>query len=657
MERAAKPELYLIDTEAGEEEDSPDKTALEAAFTARKIKELVETGTPVTVPGGTRPMEYGDVAILLRSANTVGGIYRRALTELGVPVGAVQGSGFFSTLEISTVVSMLAVMDNPHKDIPLIAVLRSASLGFSPDELSQIRMADRKADFYTALETAAGENEKCRAFLDRLSALRSLAVDMSASEITWQVIEELDMLALCSAMDDGRQRRANLLELMELSESFESTGYRGLHRYVLWLQSLAKKGTEPSAGASFASAVKIMSIHKSKGLEFPVVFLCDTGRRFNTSDQRETVLVHPELGLGPKKVDTERRIQYPTLARNAISRRLDRETKSEEMRLLYVAMTRAKERLYITAAMKEPQKALDKARSAVTVPMAPELLMQAGSMAQWLLYACVADDGRNLLCLPVSPKAEKETMEIASVRPEPDEEAVAEIERRLRFAYPHSAAVELPSKITATELKGHREQDEDAEELVKPTAFAFRMPELGTGERKLTAAERGVATHLVLQYMDFEKGRSRKGIREETERLRNEKFISAREAEAVNVSAIERLFKSELGQRMLKAEKPLREFRFSLLLDADKLYTGAEDEQLLLQGVVDCCIEEEGGLVIIDYKTDNVRTEEEILARAELYRGQLMAYAEALTRIFRKPVRECVLYFLSPGREVQVYKK
>ena len=184
------------------------------------------------------------------------------------------------------------------------------------------------------------------------------------------------------------------------------------------------------------------------------------------------------------------------------------------------------------------------------------------------------------------------------------------------------------------------------------------MPELGGEERRLTAAERGVATHLVLQYMDFSKGRSLDGIRSEIDHLRAARFISVREAEAVNARAIERLFASSLGKRMLAAEKPMREFRFSLLMDADKLYgDAAKGEELLLQGVVDCCIEEDGELVIIDYKTDYVKTDEDIASRAELYRGQLMAYAEALHRICGKPVKECVLYFLSAARAVTVYKK
>ena len=649
-----KPRLLLMALPGGEDEEAPDKTVLEAAFAARRIRELVESGAMVTTSAGPRPMEYGDVAILLRSANTVGGVYRRALIEEGVPVGAAQGSGFFTSLEVSAVLSMIAVMDNPHKDIPLIAVLRSAAWGFTPDELAAVRAADRDSDFYTALVKAAQTDEKCRAFLDTLARLRACAADLSAAEIVWTILEELDLLALCAAMEDGRQRRANLMALVELSEGFEATGYRGLHRFSLWLQALADKGQEPAAGGSFASAVQILSIHKSKGLEFPVVFLCDTARRFNARDRQEVVLVHPELGLGPKVLDRENRVQYPTLARRAIARRQEREDLSEEMRLLYVALTRARERLYVTAALKDPDAEWAKAQAEAAGTLAPELLMRAGSMAAWMTRACAADGGAHWtveLC-PARAEARAEAPEIA--RPEADPVAAAELQRRLSFRYGHTAAVELPSKITATELKGRRERDEDGEDLVKPGARSFRMPELGEGERPLTAAERGVATHLLLQYMDFARGTSRAGIRQEIRRLREARFLSPQEAEAVNVSAVERLFASPLGKRMLADPHPLREFRFSLLVDADKFCPDAQGEQLLLQGVVDCCIEEDGELVVIDYKTDRVRTEAEIAARAQLYRGQLMAYAEALSRIFGKKVKECDLFFLAPGAAVRL---
>ena len=650
-----KPEFLLCSLPEKTGEDSPDKLALEAAFTARQIRTLVASGARVTTPSGTRPMEYGDIAILLRSPGKTGGVYREALMAAGVPVGQAQGSGFFTALEISLVLSMLAVMDNPHKDIPLIAVLRSAAFGFTPDELSLIRAADRNADFFSALQKAGEENEKCRAFLETLSQLRSEAVDLSAAETVWLVIERLQLLALCSAMDDGARRRANLMALVELSRDFEATGYRGLHRFALWLQALAEKGKEANIGSDAVSAVQIVSIHHSKGLEYPVVFLCNAGREFNQTDTRQTVLVHPTLGLGPRVVDLEKRIRYPSLARLAIAKRQERENLSEEMRLLYVALTRARERLYVVAMCKSAEKELEKAAAIAVPPISAEALRGCRSFASWLLPVCLADGGAHFTLRLCQTEDEAAPGEVEIPAVPVDEEAAKELRRRLAFRYTHEQAVELPSKVTATELKGRFERDADAEELLRPKAYSFRMPVLGSGERALTAAERGVATHLVLQYMDFAKATSRAGIKAEIERLCAARFLSRREADAVNVSAIERLFRSELGGRMLRAKEPLREFRFSLLLDAKRLYPEVAGEELLLQGVVDCCLEEDGELVIIDYKTDSVRTEAEIAARAELYRGQLAAYAESLTRIFGKRVKEGVLFFLTPGRTVRLF--
>ena len=649
------PELMLLELSgAAEDEESPDKTALEAAMVAEKIRELVDSGETVTDHGVQRPMEYGDIAILLRSVNNVGGVYRRTLAQYGIPVGSGQGGGFFSSVEISAMMSMLAVIDNPHQDIPLIAVLRSPCFGFSADELSAIRTEDREQDFYTALCAAAEHNEKCRSFGEKLSELRNMAADMSAGELVWRLLDELDMLALCSAMSDGEQRRANLMELIELAQRFESSGYRGLHRFVLWLRRQAEKGLEPSTGGAEESAVQIMSIHKSKGMEFPVVFLCDTARRFNKQDSRDTVLVHPELGLGPKVTDLERRVEYPSLARNAIKLRLEREMLSEEMRLLYVALTRARERLFLTAAVKNAEQLVEKTGAAVSLPMSPELLASASSPLVWLLNAqCVCGD-RLKLCIRNPGRKESAAAEKRAEENRADEESRKELERRLSFSYPHREAEALPSKVTATGLKGHRQLDEDAEDISPKGERSFRMPDFTRKDKPVTGAERGTATHLVLQYMDFARTGSLEEIRGEIERLRAARFLSDREAAAVDAGAICKLFASELGKRMLGADSIQREFKFSLLCDAGQIFGSAAGEQLLLQGVVDCCIEEKGQLTVIDYKTDRVKTPEEIAQRARHYTIQLQSYAAAMERICGKPVKECVLYFLNAGKAVSL---
>ena len=652
------PELMLLALPAAEEdEERPDKTALEARMVAQKIRALVDSGATVTDHGQQRPMRYGDVAILLRSANTVGGVYRRALGQEGVPVSNGQGGGFFSSVEVSTLMSLLAVVDNPHQDIPLIAVLRSPAFGFSADALSRIRAAKMDGDYYTALCAAAETDGDCRAFLERLETLRRQAPDLSAADMVWRLIEELDLLSLCSAMSDGEQRRARLLAMVGLSERFESSGYRGLHRFVLWLRRQAEKGQEPSLGAETGSAVQILSVHKSKGLEFPVVFLCDTDRRFNRKDSQDTVLVHAQLGLGPKLTDLERRVEYPTLARNAIRLRLEREMLSEEMRLLYVALTRPKERLYISAVMKNPEARIEKLRAGISVLLAPEVLADAASPVDWLLSAALADGERHLRLSFHEAEESAAAEEPAAEPPQADSEALAALRRNLSFVYPFREAESLPSKLTATGLKGRREADEEAAELEPRPHRAFRMPDFARADKPATGTEKGIATHLVLQYMDFDKTESLEAIQDEIERLRDRRFLSDREAEAVDARAIQSLFASPLGQRMRQAPALHREFKFSLLCDAQSLCGTGAGEELLLQGVVDCYLEEEDGLTVIDYKTDRLKNRAEALQRAEHYRPQIAAYAAALERICGKRVKESVLYFLSVGEAVEIREK
>ena len=651
----SKPELLLMSIpKTGEGEERPDKTGLEAALVAIKIKELVDSGTMVEDRNGKRPMEYSDVAILLRSANAVGGVYRRELVKVGVPVASGQSGGFFASLEVSTMLSMLAVIDNPHQDIPLIAVLRSPAFGFDANELSAVRACQPQGDFYSALQLRAEADEKCRAFLASLNALRATAPDISAAELVWSILERFDMLAVCAAMEDGERRKARLLALAELAGQFETTGYRGLHRFVLWLRQLDGKDRAPALGMESAPGVQILSVHKSKGLEFPVVFLCDTARRFNTADSKAKVLVHPQLGLGPKVTDLKRRQEYPSLARNAIKLQLEREMLSEELRLLYVALTRPKERLYVTAALKDPEQTIEKARASVTVPMAPEMLARAAAPVNWLIYAALADGGENLRMSLVQPRQEAEAAEAAPPIQEADESLLEELKRALRFAYPYSEAQELPSKITATELKGHETPDEEAQSLRPEVKRPFRMPDFAKKDKPLTGAERGIATHLVLQYMDFGKTGSPQQIQEEIERLRVLRFLSDREATAVNVNAIYKLFQSSLGKRILGAEKLKREFKFSLLCDAKEVFQKAEGDKLLMQGVVDCFFEEDGELVIVDYKTDALSSSAQVEERAKFYAGQLRSYSQALRRILSKPVKECVLYFLSVGKAVSL---
>ena len=656
------PELDLFSLPDEDDSAGNDRHAFEAACVAREIEKLRATGT-VTDGDGCRPIRYGDIAILLRSANTVGKVYSRELAARGIPSVMEQGGGLFSAREAAFLMDMLRVMDNPGRDVALIGALASPFLNYSADELAAIRSSSAAGSFYDAFQQYAKEHPKAEQFLQQLKAFREAAPELNAERIVRMLIMETELLPVCNAMPDGKVRVANLSRMIRIAQRFEKEGTYGLHRFVLYLEKLEKKNTEQPAAAPADSAVQILTIHKSKGLEFPIVFLCDTARKFNLSDSRANVLVHPELGLGPKLVDLEEHTSKPTFARKAIDMRMKQETLSEEMRLMYVALTRAKERLFITAAIKDPESFI--AKQSLHLPFSgnkpePEALASAQRPVEWFTVAALADQGEHLILRTLYAENAEPAERAEPVASAIGNQALLEkLKANLGFVYPHAEASLLPSKITATELKhalAQEEEDAEAAKLlpVSKKKRSFRLPDFYRKDTPATGTERGIATHLALQYMDLSKAATADGVSGEIRRLRDEQFLSQRQAEAVNVGAIVELFNSGLGQRMRRADRIWREFRFSLLCDAGELLQRGSGEEILLQGVVDCCMEEDGELVIIDYKTDNVHTEEQIAQRSSLYESQIKAYALALSRIFSKPVRESVLYFLSCGRTVTI---
>ncbi len=612
------PELVLI-----QERPEEARQITEARFVASRIEELHQQG-----------FAYEDMAILLRSNKATGPLYAGVLSERGIPVVTGQSEEFFTAPEISALISTLRILDNPHNDIPLISAMGSPYFGFSPDELARIAgFREKDHSFFEALVLASEEDEKCADFLARLQKLRALAPDLTADLLIRRLLAETDAELVSSLMTDGNRRMQNVRRLLHLATAFESDGYHGLHRFIEYLDNVRKKGNE-IPGSTKNDAVSIMSIHKSKGLGFPVVFLCDLQHEFNFSDSRAAVLIHPDLGFGPKFTDSELRTQYYTVARTAIALRLDRETRSEEMRLLYVALTRAKERLFITSCCKDPDKLLHEE------DLNP--LRSAHSYLPWLLQSRLSRrQASEEELLPSVPEEEELSREI----PEADEEIL----RDLAFVYPRQDIADVPSKLTATELKHYESPDEDAASMIQPPAKHIRLPEFAADSRPLSPAERGIATHMCLQYMHLDRP-----VAEEVSRLRAEGFLSERMAGGVRADTIEKLLSSEIGRRMKAADEVHREFRFSLLCDAEELIGRAPREKILLQGVVDCCLEEQGQLVIIDYKTDHVKPGPQTEERGRFYTKQVLAYARALQRIFGMPVKEGLLYFLSSGEIVTV---
>jgi len=645
----------------------------EARFVASRIRALADK----------EGYAFGDIVILLRSVTGKAALYEKALASAGIPAISDKGEDFFAQTEVSVLLSLLNVVDNPVQDVPLIAVLHSPLYGFTADDLAKIRQADPSGSFYDALQKTAETEEACRRFLNELEIFRLAAPDYTADAFLWHVYSRTDALQIFGAMENGKARRENLMELFSKARRFESGGYRGPSGFIRHMLRLAERGETAASGRMpDANAVRIMSVHKSKGLEFPVVFLSDLAKGFNFQDARKQVLAHPELGLGVQRRDWDRRIHYPTIAKAAIAEKLKAETLAEELRVLYVGMTRPKERLILTCAYGNAGKKLLSLSYAAKDKPEPYVLESAASMADWLILTALTrpecghlhpngaqapleELGAPWLARRISwqeipeappprPATEPGKAEEGPARAAADPETVALLENRLAFRYPYPGAG-LPSKLTATELKGRsadQEVREDAAVAEGPErAFLFERPAFVKAKRPLTGAERGAALHLAMQYIDFHKCRDRAGIAGELVRLTAESRITSQQAEAVNPERIARFFRSELGRTLLASPAPIREFKFSLLAPAALYHPDAGQEQILLQGVVDCCFEEGNTLTVLDFKTDAV-TERTVQERARQYRGQLDAYAYALERILEKPVGRKLLYFFSLDRVI-----
>ena len=653
------------------EDDRPVKRlTAEARFIAGRIRRLLDEGYPVTEEDGSlRPCRPEDVVILMRSPGSRLAAFAQALSEREVPCSFDESQDFFETMEVSVMVALLSLIDNPRQDVPLIAVLRSPLFGFTPDRLAEIRGNSGEGDFYDAVKAGGGED--CAAFLETLAALRQAAWDMDVHRLVWHIYNTLNVLGVFGAMDRGAERRENLIALSRQAEKFESGGYRGLFAFVTHLRRLLEAGEAPAASAAAANGVRIMSIHKSKGLEFPIVILADLDHVFSRQDFDTPVLVHPEMGLGPRRVDLERKIQYPTLARRAVEEKLRRENLAEEQRILYVAMTRPKEKLILVDAMYHGESRLQKLCAMASCPVLPETVAACRTFGDWLLLA--------LLCRPEAAPlrafAGAETPEACAVdgaswqvfvhdgrdfqipAPLPRERAAEERTGDfdpglLEFTYPYGRETRLPAKITATQLKGRALDEEIAENAARsPYLRPLSQPKFRRESHGLTPAERGTAIHLVLQYLDFGNVDAAAQVASLAERA----LLTPEQAAAVEIPALERFLASPLAEEIRCGENVLREYRFTLLMEARAYDPQASAEDaMLLQGVVDCCFETAAGLTVVDFKTDRVETAEEIRSRAEHYRPQLEAYSRALEQVLEKPVARRALYFLHPGTTVEV---
>lgn len=652
-------ELYGIQVQS-------DTYAEEAAFVAERISQLLDGTHCVRDGDNLRPITPDDIVILLRSPGSVGGEFLYALEQAGIRCATEGTFDLLQTEEVSTLWSLLQIIQNPLQDIPLTAVLLSRVFGFTADDLAQLRGTDRRSSIYCLLQTWERGADFCRI----LTKLRKESRMVHLSQLIQRIFLLTQMDSIYAAMPNGKERGENLQAFFRMAAEFEVGGRGSLGDFLEHLNTMQQQGVRSSVDRKQSGSVSIMSIHKSKGLEFPVVFLCGLSRGFNQESARETVLCDRDLGIGLSCADQRLRIRYPSMAKRAIGAKMMSESISEEMRVLYVAMTRARDRLIMTYASNNLQSEVQDLTARMDLSD-PELLTgQVSCPGSWVLQTALKrTEAGELFALGGQPAdvAYKEPSWLIRVvegdnalntkaveqqsQDALENDAIIKIKEDLYFTYAYTEATKTPSKQTATQLKGRIKDQEAAENTKHISARKFRKPAFVQSSH--SGAEYGTAMHAVMQYIDYAACKDLRGIKEELERLVQQKLITDTQASMISREQIAALFATELGKKLQNSSNVLREFKFSILDDCGDYNSKMEGEQVLLQGVVDCALMDEDGITVIDFKTDYV-TEETEHQMLQQYQPQVAAYAMALERIYRKPVKAAFLYFFRLNKFIPV---
>ena len=666
-------ELHVV-TDKGNRADTLEA---QARYVAKYIERTVREGKMLVTKGGAlHPASYGDFCILLRTAKNVSSVYANALSERGIPVFSPETGGFFEAAEISFILSLLRVLDNPVQDIPLAAVMLSPLFGFSAGELADIRASAKERleagetePLYRSVAASADEgDEKAVAFLKKIESLRRLSLTLSAGELVRRVCEETGFDAIAGAMPDGERRRLNIGLLCDYAEKYEAAGNLGLSGFIRFIDKVARTSGDLATAArpsENADIVRIMTVHQSKGLEFPICILADMQHAFNERDNTESVLISSSAGLGMKRRTEDGISVYDTASRRAAVITSERMGRSEEMRVLYVALTRAKENLVMVTSVPNPEKGLAKVavECGIGERANPFAVLRMNNFSDLVLTALMrhpaADELRKLSGVDVPiflPEKDRFKLKVVVSDSESfmtesaNEQKIAakpvffnEVQARLDYSDPRSMLSSVPAKRAASD---------GSERGINREYFASSRPAF-MSSGGLTPAQRGTATHKFMQFSDYSAARA--GIESELARLVDGGFLSEDEGKAVNIGAAKRFFMSPLAERIFASDNVMREKKFAALFPAKFFYpelTGeAAEEKIVVQGIADCVFVEDGKLVIVDYKTDTGVDAEALLDR---YSAQLGIYREALSQALGMPVKETLLYSFFMNSTVKV---
>lgn len=664
---------WLLLDKAQASGDCPSNEIAEAQAIARRIREQMDTLT-VRTKDGTRPLEYGDICILLRYRRTMP-IYIKELTRLGIPVGAEGSGSLLSTPEIRTALALLRTIDNPLREVELTALMMSPLYGFTADDCARLRLLvrgdEKKEPLYTVItQVAQGARAAdeplsvlCRRLMADLRRFRTLAVSLPADRLIERLYRDTALPAVFAARAGGRQRVANLQQLDCVARGFEQDGFRGLSAFIRHIDRLEEQGKDLAAGNSVGgNSVRLMTVHGSKGLEYPVVYLARLGGQFNNDDARKKLLFHDTVGIGLCRLDEQAQTKGRTLPFTGVLAARQQDERAEELRVWYVAMTRAKEKLCIVLTERDLSKKIEALEAALTSArvLSPESILHAAGPADWFLTAALRHPSfaflrrspdttvslaskRDWRVEVIDPSLlDEETVVVAAETAAPDETLSAELKKRLAYAYPYAALARVPAKVAASQL---------SHEGMSRQHVAAARPDF-LQKDGMSAAQKGTALHTFMQFADYTRAAADGAA--EARRLLDAGFLTSHQAEVLPMDKIARFFASDLYARMRVSPDCRREFRFTVAVPADAVADaslGLDGEEVLVQGIADCVFREGDGLVLLDYKTDRVAEPQEL---ADRYRSQLQFYKQALEQIFDLPVIQAVLYSFHLGTTVDV---
>ena len=654
-----------LDENTDEQNDEPiENIELEAKFVASKIKELINSKKLVSDRKvGYRPLMYKDIVILLRSTKNKANIFENELVNLNIPVYSDASMEYLNSIEIQTIINLLKIIDNPMVDIPLVAVLRSFIGGFPDNELMQMRLiAPKETIFYNSMEkyalTCKDElSKKITNFLNKLALWQEDAKYLELDELIWKLYFDTGYFNYVSLMPNGLLRQANLKLLLEKAKQYEKASFKGLYNFINFIDKV-KTGSGDLSSAKLIgeneNVVRIMSIHKSKGLEFPLVFLCNSNKKFNVQDLNNPILLHQDFGFGVNYIDSERKLQYPIFTKEAMKMKIKEEIISEEMRILYVALTRAKERLIITGVSKEIEKDLKQKEENLSLCESGKinkiLLKKYNSYLDWIELAYLKNKETKLIDLQKIEKDKILENEVNNDNKEIDLNSILQninindlnkLKEKLEWKYPYIQLSKIEGKTSVSKIK-------EMDNLVKSE---MKMPEfIKQNEKKITGAQKGTLIHLCMQNLDINVDYDKEKVIKLVENLEGKKLINNVEAEKIDIDKILEFTKSHIWKELKDSKQIEREKAFYIMLPADEIYNNEIKDEILVQGVIDLYyINANDELVLVDYKTDYVQNEEELILK---YNKQLELYKKALENALNKKVSKVYIYSTHLNKEL-----